>query len=188
MPRRWSAAGARLALLGATVGVALDAIHTHTDTTAYTTPWVLRMAWWVPPLFAGAGVAIGLGRPLALRLSGATPTSPSGARVALAMGLFVVAYALSGVLPLPNAGIAAVLLGVFAVVWWTCDRTPLALGLAVATAIGGTLVEATLVAEGAFRYVRPDVGGVAVWLPALYLTAGVAVGLLGSFFVDGRRA
>jgi hypothetical protein len=186
MSGRWGGAVARLAFLGATLGAALDGIHTHTGTTAYPTPWVLRMAWWVPPLFAGAGVAIGLGRPIARRVVGATPAAPSGARVALAMGLFVLAYALSGVLPLSTAGIAAVLLALFAVLWWTCDRTALALGLAVATAIGGVLVETTLVAQGAFYHLRPDVAGVPVWLPALYLSAGVAVGLLGSFFVDGR--
>jgi hypothetical protein len=181
---RWGGATARLALLGATVGVALDAIHTHTGTTAYTTPWILRMAWWVPPLFAGAAVAIGLGRPIAMRLAGGAPVAPAPRRVALAMALFVVAYALSGLLPLPNAGVALVLLVVFAITWTLCDGTPLGIGLAVAAAIGGTLVEATLVAGGAFRYTAPDVGGVAVWLPALYVTAGVAVGLLGSLLVE----
>lgn len=185
MPGRWGGAVVRLALLGATVGVALDAIHTHTGTTAYTTPWVLRMAWWVPPLFAGAGVAIGLGRPIATRLLGDAPVAPPAGRVALAMALFVVAYALSGVLPLANADVALVLVGVFALTWTLCDRSALGLGLAAAAAIGGTVVEATLVAAGAFRYATPDVGGVAVWLPALYVTAGVSVGLLGSRFVDG---
>jgi hypothetical protein len=59
---RWQRAGIWLAILGATVGSALDGIHTWTGTTWYPHPVFLRTAAWTPLIFAAAGL-MGLGRP-----------------------------------------------------------------------------------------------------------------------------
>lgn len=180
----WLRAGATLALTGATLGTALDAIHVHTGATAYPRPTLAGQAWWVPPLFAGAGVVIGLSRPVAERLLGHATPVPSWSTVAAGMGVFVLAYALSGILDgWPWS--CALLLGVlFLVAWRRDDRSGLGLVLAALTAVGGTLVETLLVEIGAFHYQGPSLGVVAVWLPALYCCAAVGVGALGKRLVD----
>src|SRR5215468_976332 len=114
---RWVPAAATLALAGATVGTGLDAIHVHTGTTAYARPVLFGQAWWVPLLFASAGVAIGLGRPLVERMLGLQRPVPSPAAVAGGMALFVVAYATSGLVgggPLLRSVLLAAL---FLVAW-----------------------------------------------------------------------
>src|SRR5262249_51642038 len=68
----WLVAGVTLALMGATVGTALDAVHVHTGTTGYTHPTLLGQAWWVLPLFASAAIAIGLGHAAAAPILGLT--------------------------------------------------------------------------------------------------------------------
>jgi hypothetical protein len=165
-----------LFLLGATVGVALDGIHTHFGATSYTHPVFWKAAWWVPPLFGGA-FAIGILRPLLERLlNRRTPTPPP--RVVLAaFACFVGAYFLT-VAPLPWPAIAALLLGIFAVAWWTFDRTAIGLGICVAAAFGGPAVEAMLVSRGLFVHHQVLAFGVPGWLPFLYMVAGVALTIL----------
>ncbi len=186
----WLRATGVLAALGATVGTALDAIHTHTDTLAYPEPAFFREAWWVPPLFAAAGVAIGLARPLWERLLRLRSPPPSGRVVVLGIGLFVLAYALSGLLPFPWPTRSLVLAAVAAVAWTVCDRTGLGIFLAVSTALLGTSVEIGLVRVGAFAYApdQRDLAGVAGWLPWLYASASIAVGALGKRLTDGAPA
>src|SRR4051812_11859602 len=72
--------------LGATLGSALDAIHSHFGATSYTSPVIAKAAWWVPLLFAGA-YGTGIGRPLLAREEPPLP----GWKVALGMGLFIAA-------------------------------------------------------------------------------------------------
>lgn len=187
---RWLRATIVLALLGATVGAALDGIHTHTGTTAYPDESIVfwRMAWWVPPLFAGAALAIGLSRPVWERvLERATP-APSAAIVAAGMGLFVAAYFLSGILPGPWSTRAMVLAVMGAGAWTLCDRSGLGVFLAATTAVLGTSVEIALVNAGAFSYLHPDLFGVAGWLPWLYVIAAIAVGNLGKKLVTEGSA
>lgn len=176
-------ASALLLLAGATLGSLLDAIHTHTGTTRYAAPLFFLAAWWTPPLFAAAALAIGLQRPLFTRWSGRAAPPPRGAIVALAMTLFVVAYAASGLLPFGWAGKSAVLGALFAVTFWLCDRTLLGLGLAALTAFGGWSVEATLMRNGLFFHKDTEILGVAGWIPWLYATAAVAVGALGTWLM-----
>ncbi len=182
---RWVEAAGRLALLGATLGVALDGLHTYTATTIYAHPVLLATAWWVPLLFAGGAVAMGLARPLAERFLARTPPPVSTASGAAGMSLFVLAYVLSGVLPVSTAVRVPVLAAVFAVAWAVCDRSVLGVVLAAATAAVGTSVEIALVRLGAFSYTHPDVAGVASWLPWLYATGAIGVGNLGKRLVGG---
>lgn len=181
---RWLKAFAVLAALGATVGAALDGTHVRTGTLSYPTPDFLRMEWWVPLLFAGAGVAIGLARPLWERLLDRRTPRPSLAITAFGMSLFMGSYVLSGLLPFAWSTTAMVLAMLFAIAWSVCDRTSLGMFLAVATALLGTSVEIMLVRMGLFSYAHPDIAGVVGWLPWLYCTAAVGVGILGKRLVD----
>lgn len=182
---RWLAAGATLALMGGTLGAGLDAVHVLTGTTAYSHPALFGQAWWVPPLFAGAGVAIGLGRPIAERLVGASNRVPSRSAALGGMALFILAYVSSGLLQASPAICSVVLATLFVIGWLRYDRSSLGLVLAALTAVAGTAVEMLLVGVGAFVYLRPSLGGVAVWLPLLYCCASVGVGALAAWLVDG---
>ncbi len=192
---KWLRAFVVLLVLGATLGVGLDGIHTHFGscvnpqtglpaTEWYPEPWLFRMAWWVPPLFAGAAVAVGLARPAWERiLDRRTPPLPDGL-VLSGLALFVLAYLLSGVLPFAWSTRALVLAGFFAVSWGVFDRSGIGLFLAVGTALIGSSVEISLVNAGLFFYCEPDIAGVPGWLPWLYTTAAIAVGHLGKRLVD----
>jgi hypothetical protein len=182
---RWLSAAATLALAGATIGTGLDSIHVHTATTAYAQPVLFGQAWWVPPLFASAALAIGLGRPLVERVLGAHAPVPTAAATAGGMAVFVLAYAASGLVSGPPGPRSTLLAAMFVFAWLLCDRTGLGLVLAALTAIIGTLVEITLVRTGAFLYREPSLAGVTVWLPWLYGCAAVGVGNFGKRLVDG---
>src|SRR5262249_58800717 len=135
--RRWLTAILTLALFGATLGPASDAVHVHTGTTAYAHPVLFGQAWWVPPLFASASVAIGLGRPLAARLLGRTGRAISPAIVAQGMALFVTGYVASGLVGEQPWLCSALLAALFVVGWLRCDGSSVGLLLAALTAIGG---------------------------------------------------
>lgn len=165
-----------LAGVGATLGSLLDAIHTHFGATAYTEPLVLRAAWWVPLLFAGA-YATSVARPLLDK----GPRPPVW-KAALGMAIFITAYALS-VAPWPWAVRAAVLGGLFAAGFWVCDRTRGGLIVAATAAVCGPVVEAIMVSAGTFVHHEVLVLGIPGWLPFLYLTAGVGLGTLAKWLV-----
>src|SRR5690242_15179434 len=93
--------------------------------------------------------------------------APPATLVAPALGLLV-AYLATAVLADRPVVLALVLL----IAWLVrVVRDPTADKLAVATAfaLGGPLFEAALSATGGFFYRRPDILGVPLWLPALYL-------------------
>jgi hypothetical protein len=171
--RRDLRAACTLLALGGTVGVLFDQIHVSTGTTVYSAPVVLGQPLWVSPLFGAAGLGFGMGRvwldPKASR--------PSEREVGVSFALFVLAYVLSTML----SGLVAVgVLGGLAVATFlACERSARGAVLALVSAAAGTGVEIALVAMGTFRYREGDLFGVAVWLPALYLSAAMAVGALG---------
>ncbi len=179
---RWARAAVGMTVLGATLGVLLDGIHTHLGATAYAHPVFWHMAWWVPPLFASA-FAVGLLRPLLERALGKVAEPPSRGDVLLALSMFVCAYWLT-VVPLPWPAIAAALLAMFAFTWWRYDRSPVVLGIAVAAAFGGPTVEALLVSQGLFVHHHALAFGVPGWLPFLYLNAAPALCGLAKRLVD----
>jgi hypothetical protein len=177
----WVRAAALLLLMGATLGTALDGIHTHLGITGYAVPWHWLMARWVPLLFGGAGVAIGLVPAVADLAAYGRLARPRPSLVLVGMLLFILAYALSGLLATAFAACTWVLGVIFALVWWMADGTRLGLALAVLTAVAGVTAEATLVHVGAFWYVSPHFAGVPVWLPWLYAIGTIAVGNVGRY-------
>jgi hypothetical protein len=159
---------------GAVLGTLLDGVHVATATTRYTHPTVGGLAWWVPLMFGGATLAIGASHRLVDRWL-LRDVRPDGGRVAAGMVLVLGLWATSGLLK--PAGTALCILAPASVAMWLLlDRTLVGLGLAIATAVCGVVVEATLVSLGVFTYVAPDAGRVASWLPWLYVAASVAVG------------
>jgi hypothetical protein len=181
MRPRWARAALTLVALGATLGTALDGIHTHFGATRYSHPVFWLAAWWVPLVFASA-FTLGLGRPLLGRL-GADAPPPTWGQVLLSWVAFVVGYFVS-VLPLPWPMVSLLLALLFAASWWLCDRTARTVIVAGIGAVGGPLVESALVAAGTFVHLHPVALGVSGWLPFLYLCAGVALCTLARRLVD----
>lgn len=168
-----------LALLGATLGTGLDALHVLSGTTRYTEPLLFGIqAWWTPPLFAAAAVTLGASR--------AWAGGDDQPRALPAMALFVLAYVTSAALDGLLRTIVLVLIALVAVL--ACDRSARGAALAVWAGIMGTLSEMALVNEGAFRYLDRSPLGVPDWLPFLYVTAAVGVGALARRISAGRSA
>jgi hypothetical protein len=164
-----------LTLLGGTLGVLLDAWHVASDTTRYAHPWIFGIATWTIPLFAAAGLGIGVVPVVVERSMGRRIEGPSIARAALGVGLFALAYLLTGIF---RGAACAGVLGVLAVViWLATDRPSPAVAVAHALAAGasGALVEMTLVHLGAFFHTDDRFFGVAPWLPMLYVCASLAL-------------
>lgn len=179
---------AALVVLGGTLGVSLDVMHVKTGTTAYPNPDIFGIAWWVFPLFASAGVMFGLARPIWERVLGWRTPPPSLGIACAGLAFFVASYLSSGVLPFGAAWKSVVLATLAIACWWLLDRSLLGAALGLGAAISGTGFEAAIIHLGAFHYVNPDVLGVAIWLPLLYVTVGVGVGNFGKYLVDSPES
>lgn len=168
-----------LATIGATLGTVLDWTHVVTGAIAYPRPVLFGLAWWVPLLYASAGLGIGLSHPdLDARL-GREFRRLSTVEVALGIGMFAAVWIASGALPWSHAMRHLVMAPVAIATLLLHDRSRIGVLLAVATAVVGVLAEVTLSSLGLFRYVDPDAGPVASWLPWIYVAASPAVGNLG---------
>jgi hypothetical protein len=166
--------------LGATLGTALDGIHSHFGATSYTHPVFWRAAWWVPLLF-GAAFTIGMIRPLVDR----NRVRPTWGRIGAAFACFIAAYWAS-VLPFGWPVIVTILFALFLLSWWVNDRAPIQLAIAAAAAIGGSTVESILVGRGLFVHHQVFAFGVPAWLPFLYMAASVPLCLLAKRLVAPR--
>jgi hypothetical protein len=182
---RWLFAAGLLLVGGGTLGPLFDAIHTHTATTYYPEVWYFRMAWWVPPLFAGAGLGFGVAPLVFDRVLRRERVAPSGQTVAVAFTLFVLAYGVSGLFKAPWPYQVLAQAAFFALAWWWCDRSLLGIFLSLAAGLMGTAVEVTLVQLGRFHYYEHQWLGVPAWLPVLYFTAQVALSTLGRRWAYG---
>ena len=165
-----------LFLVGAVLGPTMDGFHTHSDTLFYPHVWLLKMDWWVPFLFGGAGVAVGLSHlDLDLRL-GKDYLDLTWVHVAFGMASFAAIYFISGFLKIDETRKVVLLYTLAFLVWYIYDKTYSGLLLALVTAVLGTFSEISLIAADWFYYTHPDFLGVPYWLPALYVAASVAVG------------
>ena len=169
-----------LTLIGATVGPCLDALHTYSGAVWYAAPLFLRSTWWVPPLFAFAGLRIGFPRVLLDERIDGRVTPVTAKVLAWKMALFFVGYALSGFLPAPWWVKTLVLLAFFLAALYPLETKGAFLG-ALGAAFGGWLVEWQLTSRGLFFHKDTQLWGVAGWIPALYALAALAVGALARF-------
>ena len=165
-----------LLLIGATVGPVLDGLHTFSGAIWYPHPQLLRSVWWVPPIFAVATLGIGLGRVYSERVFDRPGRALSWGQVLGAMGLFIGCYAASGFLPVSEGWRALLLVICFAIGWTAWDRTLLGLGSALLCGACGWAVEHALVGHGLFFHRETTLDGIALWLPALYFLAALAIG------------
>jgi hypothetical protein len=148
------------------IGLALcDQIHVQSGVLDYETGGFFGQAWWVPLQFGVAALAI---------VAGATPfargRAEPGATAFLTGTLwFVAAYAASGLFDSHPYTLAVA----FVVAW--AARVALArqpgslVAFSLLLAAAGTGAEAILSAAGTFAYANPDLLGVPIWLPGLYL-------------------
>jgi hypothetical protein len=171
-----------LFIFGGVLGATFDGFHTHSGTDAYPHPQFLMMEWWVPPLFGAATLAIALSHlDFDRRFQREAAPRPWGDILA-AFVLFGIQYFISGFLkiaPWPKT----VVISAFALALWLAfEGTLSGLLMAAATALVGCLIEIALIKFGKFYYVISDIGpnvsGIPVWLPFLYVSGSVTVGNL----------
>ncbi len=168
-------------LMGGLVAVPLDALHVVTGVLSYRDPVLGLQDWWVIPLFVSSGLLLGFShRHIAVPLSAQQPAGVPLWAAGLGLCALVFAYASSGVLQTWPVAALAVYVGVFVVALVAVDRRARSSLLlhGIGAAIVGPLVEIGISSTGAFSYAHPDVAGVALWLPGIYLNAAVASHLM----------
>ena len=159
--------------------VPLDALHVVTGVLSYRSPELFGVqAFWVLPLFACAGLALGMGHrhsavPLATRFFAAT-VRPTTTWAALGgLGALLLAYASSGALQ--GTPIIALFgyVALWSIVVWRvdADARPALILHSLGAAIVGPLVEMAISSTGAFTHAHNDIFGVPLWLPGIYLNA-----------------
>jgi hypothetical protein len=170
-------------LLGFGIGLAGDACHVASGTTAYDwdgVPGLWKSAIWFPFLvgFAVLGAAE-VGHRAGLPVRGRTRSDVVVAAAAV-LGLYAFTATLRG----QSATVSVVLCGAIAVAiwsWW--DPSPRAFMIAAGATVLGPVAEMLVSAAGAAHYANDSdsLAGVAPWLPCLYFAAGaVASGVLGA--------
>lgn len=162
-----------LFLFGAFVGTLLDLLQTFNGIATYTNPLIFRTAWWVPFLFGGGAVLIGLGH------SKMSPVSTTKKTFLKFLSLLILASLVTAFFKIPNTQKAAALLILFFVGWFLWDRNPKNILLALCVAVVGSAIESSLARIGLYFYTQPDMCGIPYWLPCLYFHVSQAAGLLG---------
>src|SRR4029450_10927465 len=148
-----------LFILGAILGSFYDGFHTHSGTTYYPDPWILKMAWWVPLNFGLAILAVANSHVMMDRLLGRPSRPLSWGEIVLGLLLFGAVYWMSGYLPTDKLKYICVYAGGI-LIWILFDRTWQGFVLALMTGVVGSAVEITLIAFKLFFYVRPDFMGI----------------------------
>lgn len=163
-----------LAFLGGALISLCDRMHVAGGVLAYPNGGIFGQPWWVVPLFGAAGVVLlVLHDQLAAVLAG--PRRRIDAfRFGVHAASFVAAYAATAFAPLP-AGLLALLLAAAWAPFAYAYRSPAFLGFAAVVAVGGPAFEALFSASGAFHYLAPQLFGIPIWLPALYLYVALVV-------------
>lgn len=154
---------------GAIGGTLLDQIHVRAHVLHYAHPSLSGQAWWVAPQFGLTVVLVFLGVSEIVRRWDGTEL-----RFLVDAAAFVLAYVVTGALKREPWLVLSLLLAIWILLLAIHrDRARLAL-VSIGLAVVGPAYESSLTATGVFRYeVTPLVFRVPVWLPILYLIAGV---------------
>lgn len=180
---------AALACFSAVLGPLLDGYHGAFGVLTYTHPWnpipSLHTAWFVPPLFAFAGVCMGIGALYVDQKYPALIPRPKFSRTFAVIAAFSALYYTSGALF--ACGLEAVSGPVLAVLsfieWYALDKSVGAAALGIASALAGFVVEAYLVNfAGLYTYASSDVLGLPLWIVPCYFAGGPAVASLARSF------
>ena len=169
-----------LFLLGAVVAPVGDHGHITTGTTAYLSRAVPFV--WDSPLWFLVMVGLATAAVADLRLRIASPRPGVTWREGVfALASLLAIYAITALLRHQAIVPATLLVGALTalVTAGVGDRAGIACG--VATAIGGVVVEASMIATGFFKYADEIalLVGVAPWTPLLYFAFGVVAARLG---------
>jgi hypothetical protein len=174
-------------LLGFGIGLAGDACHVASGTTAYDwdgVPTLWNSAIWFPFV---VGLAV-LGAAETGSRLGLPDRTRTRVDVVIGSAVVLALYALTATLRGQDATTSVVLCGAIAVaVWAWWDPTPRAFAIAAGAAILGPIAEMLVAAAGASHYASDSdaYGGVAPWLPCLYFAAGaVASGVMAAMPVS----
>lgn len=163
-------------VLGAVLGTVCDGFHSHAGILWYPHEWLPKMAWWVPPLFGTATVAIAISHLAYDRYFRLAPVQQSWGDVAAGIASFAAIYAISAFLPASSLIKTAVMSVAVVLMTLKWRRSIHAVPLMFLTAVAGCLAEITLSRAGLFYYTHPDFLGIQMWLPLLYAAASIAVG------------
>jgi hypothetical protein len=131
----------------------------------YETGGYFGQAWWVPLQFGVASLAI---------VAGAMPFArhrapPQPLDFISGTAWFVAAYAASGLFDDHPFALAVAFVLTWAVRAALAPQPSPLVAYSLLLAVAGTAAEAILAAAGTFAYANPDLLGVPVWLPGLYL-------------------
>jgi len=180
-------------LLGFFLAPLGDMVHVSTHTTWYPSGYAfyfMGIPWWVFPFFGVSGLILGFSNHFVdqniLKTKAIRPGEIDGRKAVLGAFSFLAAYLLSGVLKDYPAWFIHLTLGGFAFIYWFyLERTWQGALISIGAAIGGTLVEITLISNGVFKYLPPDnhLFGAATWLPWLYVILALSLGNLIRFLL-----
>lgn len=178
-----------LFLIGAAGGLIGDQGHVESGTTEYLSdavPFVWESALWFPLLVGLGTVAVGVTR---LRLGKLTP-NPSRSDAIVGVVAVIGLYALTALLrgePLTPATVLCFCVAIAICVQIGGGAPALICGLLAA--VVGTVAEVVLVAIDAAAYAEEidTLGGVAPWLPALYLAFGFVAARLAELLAVPAR-
>lgn len=168
-----------LFIIGATLGSLFDGFHTHSGTTAYPNIWLLKMAWWTPPLFGMAVVLIGMLTPTLDKPLGKTIRRLTWPSIIIGLFLFGVLYFASGFMPVDPFPKFITIAGGALIIWGFFDRNWQGIIQGLIVAIIGSGVEITLIQLNRFYYTKPEIWGIPFWLPFLYFAGTAVIGNLG---------
>lgn len=169
---RWAAAVAA----GSVMCTLCDQVHVRTGVIAYRVPAVAGQAVWVPAVFllaAFGGLAqwwllARLDPSVAHDLRSGSKDAWGTREAVFSAAWLVAVYGSSGFVQSSPHLAFAVYVGLFMLRAWSL-RAPGVITHALLFAVAGTGFEAALSSTGAFWYTRPELLGVPVWLPGLYL-------------------
>jgi len=189
------------ALSGALLGPLLDNYHSAFGVLRYEHPQVLHWTsfgtaftittqWWVPFLFALAGVIIGNGVVwLDTRVRSERERKERMPAVLISISAFSGQYWLSGLLASQlesSACTLCILTATGVATWVTLGELSVSIGLmSLATAISGPMIEIVLINYAHFyHYSNPDILGIPLWIIPVYFAGGTAVGKLSRKYHD----
>lgn len=162
---------------GSVLCTLLDQLHVRFGVVAYRHGTMFGQAPWVPALFALASLAGLFGYLTRARKLGFRRDLMDGSRdrwgtreAAVALAWMTVAYAISAPLQHWPRALLVALVITFALRCWAL-RAPGLGWSGLQFAVGGTMFQSFLASTGEFHYRHPDLWGVPLWLPGVYLHA-----------------
>lgn len=170
---------------GAALFVALDQLHIGAGLVLYPTTFLFREPVWIPLAF-GVGSFAGT---LAWSRFFARAGDPRAHLTAVARAVAWVALAFLATVVLKSQP-SWLVLGALVAGWLVRLRGPLfgrKLAFSLVVAAGGTAGEAVLVRFHAYDFAAPDVLGVPLWLPGLYLHSALLFCAWASAFYPQSR-